>query len=432
MIWNEKIECASEDELKSLQSIRLAATVKRVYENVPLYRERMDKAGVSPEDIRSVEDLHKLPFTNKKDLNDSYPYGMFAVPMEQIVRIHASSGTTGKQTVAGYTRNDLDNWAEVCARTLTAAGVTSKDIFQISKGYGLFTGGLGLHYGAERIGAAVIPVSVGNTLRQLKIMREFKPTVISCTPSYALFLAETAEKEGIDKSEFSLRVGIHGAEPWTDEMRAQIEERLGFKPYDIYGLTEIIGPGVAYECEEQNGMHINEDNFIAEVIDPDTGEVLPEGSRGELVFSCINKEGLPMLRFRTHDIGELLRDKCPCGRTLLKMKKPMGRTDDMLIIRGVNVFPSQVESVLLRLGDVAPYYQIIVDREHHTDTFEVIVEKPTTYDSDIDRVKDEKMIQREMQSTLGISPKITIVGQGVIPRTETKAVHVIDKRKLIV
>lgn len=432
MYWNESMECASLDEIRALQSFRLSQTVKRIYKNVPLYRERMDAAGIAPEDIHSVADLHKLPFTVKQDLRDTYPYGMFAVPMKQIVRVHASSGTTGKQIVVGYTKNDLDTWAECCARALTAAGATKHDIMHVSYGYGLFTGGFGVHGGAEKVGMTVIPVSVGNTKRQINILRDFKPTFICCTPSYALFLAETMREMGVDKSEISLRAGLFGAEPWTEEMRQEIQDKLGLKAMDIYGLTEIIGPGVAFECEAQTGMHINEDHFIAETIDPDTGEVLPEGSQGEIVFSCITKEGFPLLRYRTRDIGVLVREKCSCGRTFLKMRKPKGRSDDMLIIRGVNVFPTQIESVLLQLGNTTPYYQIIVGRVNNTDTLEIQVEITPEMFSDTVKSLEEhaRTIKQAVESTLGISAQITLVEPKTIPRVEGKAVRVIDNRKL--
>ena len=432
MYWNKEVECCSLDALRALQSYRLAQTVKRVYENVPLYRQRMDELGVKPEDIRSVDDLKKLPFTYKQDLRDTYPYGMFAVPMKEIVRLHASSGTTGKQIVVGYTRNDLDVWADCCARALTAAGATKHDLMHVSYGYGLFTGGLGLHGGAEKLGMTVIPVSTGNTARQINILRDFGSTFICCTPSYALFLAETMKEMGIDKSEIKLKAGLFGAEPWTEEMRREIEDKLGLKALDIYGLTEIIGPGVAFECEEQNGMHINEDHFIVETIDPDTGEVLPEGSQGETVFSCITKEGFPLLRYRTRDIAVLSREKCSCGRTFIKMKKPAGRSDDMLIIRGVNVFPSQVESVLLQLGNTAPYYLLVVDRVNNTDTLEIKVEiTPEMFSDTVKSLEDQsRAIKQAVESTLGISAKITLVEPKSLPRTEGKAVHVQDNRKL--
>ena len=426
------MECAERYEMQALQSFRLSKTVKRVYENVPLYRERMDAAGVKPEDIRTVDDLKKLPFTYKQDLRDTYPYGMFAVPMDKVVRLHASSGTTGKQIVVGYTQNDLDMWAECCARALTAACADEKDFMHVSYGYGLFTGGLGLHGGAEKIGMTVIPVSTGNTKRQINIIKDFGSTVICCTPSYALYLAETMEEEGITKDDIKLKAGLFGAEPWTEEMRKDIENKLGLKALDIYGLTEVVGPGVAFECEEQTGMHINEDNFIVETIDPDTGEVLPEGEQGELVFTCITKEAFPLIRYRTRDIGVLSRKPCSCGRTLVKMLKPRGRSDDMLIIRGVNVFPTQIESVLLSFGNTAPFYQIVVDRVNNVDTFEVKIE--LTEEMFSDTMKDisaaERQIKSAIESTLGISPKITLVEPKSIPRVEGKAVRVIDKRKL--
>lgn len=429
--WNKNMECATRDEMRALQSFRLSQTVRRVYENVPYYRERMEKAGVTPDDIHGVDDLKKLPFTMKQDLRDTYPYGLFAVPMDQVVRLHASSGTTGKQIVVGYTQNDLDVWAECCARALTAAGADNKDFMHVSYGYGLFTGGLGLHGGAEKVGMTVIPVSTGNTNRQINIIKDFGSTFICCTPSYALYLAETMQEMGITKDDIKLKAGLFGAEPWTEEMRQEIESKLGLKAYDIYGLTEIIGPGVAFECSEQTGMHINEDNFIAETIDPDTGEVLPEGEQGEIVFTCITKEAFPLLRYRTRDIGILKREKCSCGRTLIKMMKPAGRSDDMLIIRGVNVFPSQVESVLLQLGNTAPYYQLIVDRVDNTDTLEIQVEiSPEMFSDTVKSLEDqEKIIKNAIDSTLGISAKIRLVEPKTIQRTEGKAVRVIDKRK---
>ena len=431
--WNESMECATLDEMRALQSFRLQKTVKRVYNNVPYYRDMMDKAGVKPGDIKSVDDLHLLPFTCKQDLRDTYPYGLFAVPMDEVVRLHASSGTTGKQIVVGYTRKDLDMWSDCVARALTAAGATEKDFMHISYGYGLFTGGLGLHDGATKVGMTTIPVSSGNTKRQITILKDFGSTFICATPSYALYLAETMREMGVTKSDLKLKAGIFGAEAWTEQMRKEIEEKLGCKAMDIYGLTEIAGPGVAFECECQNGMHINEDNFIPEIIDPDTGEVLPYGTEGELVFTCINKEAFPILRYRTKDICVLEREKCKCGRTLIKMRKPRGRTDDMLIIRGVNVFPSQIESVLLSLGDTAPYYQIVVDRKNNTDTFEIQVELPEHMLSDtIKTIEDmEARITEALHSTLGIQPKIRLVEPKSLPRSEGKAVRVIDKRKLV-
>ena len=429
--WDEQMECALPHEMKSLQSFRLSQKVRQIYENVPYYKTKMDELNIKPEDIKSVDDLHKLPFTVKQDLRDTYPYGLFAVPMNDVVRVHASSGTTGKQIVVGYTENDLEIWKNCCARAITAAGGEKHDFMHVSYGYGLFTGGLGLHYGAEKVGMTVIPVSVGNTQRQITILKDFGSTVICCTPSYALYLAETMEEMGIKKEDITLKAGIFGAEPWTEEMRIQIQEKLGIKAFDIYGLSEIIGPGVSFECSEQTGMHINEDHFIPEIIDPDTGEVLPEGEQGELVFTCITKEAFPLLRYRTRDIAILKRNKCSCGRTLIKMMKPAGRSDDMLIIRGVNVFPSQVESVLLQLGNTSPHYQLIVDRVNNVDTLEIQVEISAEMFSD--KVKNieeqESLIKSSVESILGISAKIKIVEPRTIPRSEGKAVRVIDKRK---
>ncbi|MBQ6431606.1 MAG: phenylacetate--CoA ligase [Oscillospiraceae bacterium] len=430
--YQKEIETASRETIVSIQNERLVATVKRVYENVPFYRDKMIEAGVKPEDIRSIDDLCKLPFSYKKDLRDTYPYGLFAVPMKDVVRIHASSGTTGKQIVVGYTKHDLEIWNDCCARALTAAGCTSEDIVQVSYGYGLFTGGLGADGGAMRLGATAIPASTGNTQRQITIMHDFGSTVLCSTPSYALHLAEVLEASGMTKDDIHLKAGIFGAEPWTNEMRRQIEEKLGLKAYDIYGLTEVMGPGVAFECSEQTGMHINEDHFIVEVIDPDTGEVLPDGTQGELVFTCITKEAFPILRYRTRDIGVITREKCACGRTLVKMTKPRGRTDDMLIIRGVNVFPSQIETVLLEKG-YAANYQIVVDRANHTDSIEVQVELTNEMFSDTvrDLAKRTKELEAALRTLLGIGAKVSLVEPNTIPRSEGKAVRVIDKRKLL-
>lgn len=430
--WNESMECAKLHEMRALQSCRLSQTVRRVYEKVPFYRDKMIAAGVTPDDIKGIEDLHKLPFVVKQDLRDTYPYGLFAVPMDQVVELHASSGTTGKQIVVGYTKNDIDIWAECVARALTAAHADKNDFMHVSYGYGLFTGGFGIHYGSEKIGMTTIPVSVGNTARQVNIIKDFGSTVICCTPSYALFIAETMQEMGIKKEDIKLKAGIFGAEPWTEEMRRDIENKLGLKAYDIYGLTEVIGPGVAFECDEQTGMHINEDHFIVETIDPDTGEVLPEGEEGELVFTCVTKEAFPLIRYRTRDIGVLSREKCSCGRTLVKMLKPRGRSDDMLIIRGVNVFPSQVESVLLSMGNTSPYYQLIVGRENNTDTFEIKVEMTPEMFSDTVKSIEEKehAIKAAIESTLGIGAKITLVEPKTLRRFEGKAVRVIDNRKL--
>lgn len=429
--WNPQIETAPVYEMKALQSYRLSAKIKQVYDNVPHYRAKMDEIGVTPYDIRSVEDLHKLPFTTKQDLRDTYPYGMFARPIEEVVRIHASSGTTGKQTVVGYTDHDIDIWSECTARALTAAGGAKNDFVHVSYGYGLFTGGFGLHCGAEKIKATVIPVSVGNTKRQIQIMKDFGSTILCCTPSYALYLGETLEEMGVDKSEIHLKAGIFGAEPWTEGMRREIEKKLGIKAFDIYGLSEVIGPGVAFECSEQTGMHINEDHFIPEIIDPDTGEVLPEGEQGELVFTAITKEALPLMRYRTKDIAVLSRKQCSCGRTLIKLSKPQGRSDDMLIIRGVNVFPSQVESVLMDLGLTAPHYVLIVDRVDNKDRLEIKVEMAEEMFSDAVRhIEDtEGVIQRAVESTLGISAKVTLVEPKTLERAEGKSKRVIDNRR---
>ncbi len=428
--WNPQIETAPLHEMKALQSYRLSAKIREVYEKVPHYRKKMDEAGVKPEDIRSVEDLHLLPFTSKQDLRDTYPYGMFARPVEEVVRIHASSGTTGKQTVVGYTDHDIGIWSECTARALTAAGGDKNDFVHVSYGYGLFTGGFGLHCGAELIKATVIPVSVGNTKRQIQIMKDFGSTILCCTPSYALYLGETLEEMGISTDEIHLKAGIFGAEPWTEGMRRTIEKKLGIRAFDIYGLSEVIGPGVAFECSEQTGMHINEDHFIPEIIDPDTGEVLPEGEQGELVFTAITKEALPLMRYRTKDIAVLSRKKCSCGRTLIKLSKPQGRSDDMLIIRGVNVFPSQVESVLLDLGLTAPHYVLIVDRVDNKDRLEIKVEMSGEMFSDAVRhiEETEAVIQRAVESTLGISAKVTLVEPKSLERAEGKSKRVIDNR----
>jgi len=429
--WEPEMECATRNELEALQSFRLCQTVRRVFTNVPAYRERMLAAGITPADIRSVHDLSKLPFTTKKDLRDNYPYGLFAAPMEDIVRLHASSGTTGKQIVVGYTAHDIGIWQDCCARALVAADADKHDFMHVSYGYGLFTGGMGLHYGAEKLGMTVIPVSTGNTQRQITIIQDFGSTVICCTPSYALYLAETMREMGIGKEDIHIKCGLFGAEPWTEEMRREIEDKMGLKAYDIYGLTEVIGPGVAYECEEQSGMHINEDHFIPEIIDPDTGEVLPVGATGELVFTCITKEAFPILRYRTRDIACLDAAPCSCGRTLIKMKKPQGRTDDMLIIRGINVFPSQIESVLLNTGMTAPYYQLVVDRVNNIDVLEVRVELEGQQFTDTVKGLEQqtKAIRSAIESTLGLAVQVHLAEPKSLPRSEGKAVHVIDKRK---
>ena len=430
--YQRQIETAPRETIRALQGERLRACVQRVYANVSHYRERMESVDVAPEDIKGVDDLAKLPFTYKQDLRDTYPYGMFAVPMKDVVRLHASSGTTGKQIVVGYTKNDMDLWADCCARAIVAAGGSAEDVVHVAYGYGLFTGGLGLDGGALKIGATSVPVSSGNTQRQVTILKDFGSTILCCTPSYALHIAELLKAGGATKDDITLKAGIFGAEPWTNEMRRQIEEQLGIRAYDIYGLTEIIGPGVAYECEEQTGMHVNEDHFIVEVINPDTGEALPEGEQGELVFSCITKEAFPILRYRTRDIGVITRKPCSCGRTLVKMTKPRGRTDDMLIVRGVNVFPSQIETVLLEHGHTANY-QIVVDRSSNFDTIEVHVEISSDIFSDTVRAIDrkERELEDALRSLLGIAAKVKLLEPNTLERSIGKAVRVVDKRKLL-
>jgi phenylacetate-CoA ligase len=430
--WNRTYECMSREEMTRVQNDRLINTVKRVYHNVPYFRDKMQKKGIEPGDIKTVEDLKKLPFTYKQDLRDTYPYGLFAVPLSEIVRIHASSGTTGKQTVVGYTRRDLDTWAEVMARTFTSAGADKNSFIQVAYGYGLFTGGLGAHYGAERIGASVIPISGGNTKRQLQIMKDFGTTILACTPSYALYMAEELEELGIKKEDLKLKAGVFGAEPWSYNMRNEIEERLGILAIDIYGLSEIIGPGVASECPCKCGLHIQEDHFIPEIIDPETEEVLPPGASGELVFTTVTKEGLPLIRYRTRDISSLNYEVCECGRTSVRMSKVSGRTDDMLIIRGVNVFPSQIESVLLEIGEAAPHYLLIVDRIDNLDILEIWVEMTAGMFSDeVKRIEDiERKIRNQIESTLGINAKVKLVEPKSIERSEGKAKRVIDKRKI--
>ena len=431
--YQESVERMPREALRKLQSERLVAQVKRMYERVECFRKRMDEMNLRAEDIHGLEDLPRLPFSYKKDLRDYYPYGLFAEPLKSIVRVHASSGTTGKRIVVGYTREDLEMWADCIARMLTAIGVGTEDIVQVAFGYGLFTGGFGAHAGAERVGATVVPISAGNTALQIQTMIDFKSTVLCCTPSYAMYLGEEIEKLGV-KDQLSLKCGIFGAEPWTESMRAQIEEKLGIKAYDIYGLSEIMGPGVSYECECQAGMHVNEDNFIPEIIDPDTGEVLPEGATGELVFTTLTKQGFPLIRYRTRDICSLNYEPCACGRTHIRMNKPSGRSDDMLIIRGVNVFPSQIEEVLLKVsvGDITPNYQIIVDRVNNNDTFDVNVEmSEQLFADDVKSIeKIEKQITAELRSVLGIGAKVHLVNPKSIERSEGKAKRVVDRRKL--
>lgn len=428
--YQPEIECASRDEIAALQNERLAKQVKHVYDNVSMYRERMDEMGIKPEDIKTIDDLKKLPFTTKDDLREQYPYGLLATPLENCVRIQSTSGTTGRRVVAFYTQNDIDLWEECCARAIVAAGGTKEDVVHVSYGYGLFTGGPGLNGGSHKVGSLTLPMSSGNTERQIQFMTDLGSTILCCTPSYAAYLAEAIHERGV-KDQIKLKAGIFGAEAWTEEMRRDIEEKLGIKAYDIYGLTEISGPGVSFECEEQAGMHINEDHFIAEVIDPNTGEVLPDGEKGELVFTSITKEAFPLIRYRTRDICILSRKKCSCGRTHVKMTKPLGRSDDMLIVKGVNVFPSQIETVLLNKG-YAANYQIIVTRANNSDNLEVQVEK-TPEMADLDAaavaVKTKELVSA-LKAMLGIYADVKLVEPKAITRSEGKAVRVIDKRGL--
>ena len=428
--FQKDMETMPIEEIKKIQNEKLVKQVKYVYDNVKYYRDLMDKKGVKPEDIQSTDDLYKLPFLKKDDLREAYPFGLLATDIKNCVRIQSTSGTTGKRVVAFYTQNDVDMWEECCARAIVAAGGTNGDVCQVAYGYGLFTGGSGLHGGSHKVGCLTLPMSSGNTDRQIQFMMDLNSTILCCTPSYAAYIGETLKEKGYKPEDNKLKAGIFGAEPWTEEMRRDIEKSLGIKAYDIYGLTEISGPGVAFECEEQNGMHINEDHFLVEVIDPDTGEVLPEGSKGELVFTSLDKEAFPLLRYRTRDICVLSREKCSCGRTFVKMTKPLGRSDDMMIIRGVNVFPSQIEAVLLNCG-YAPNYQIIIDRVNNTDTFDINVEMSKEDFSDTPKVitNKEKQLQSAMKAMLGINPKIHLVSPKSITRSEGKAVRVIDNRK---
>lgn len=432
MYWNQKCETMPREELQALQLERLQLTVERVYRNVPFYRQRFAELGIKPSSIRSLEDLRRLPFTTKQDLRDNYPFGLFAVPLSEVVRIHASSGTTGKPTVVGYTQNDIRTWAELIARCLVCAGATKFDVVQNAYGYGLFTGGLGLHFGAELLGATVVPVSGGNTQRQLMLMQDFGTTILCCTPSYALYMAEEGQKMGIDFKKLPLKAGIFGAEPWSERMRAQLEEKLDLVALDIYGLSEIMGPGVAMECRYKQGMHIFEDHFIPEIIDPDTGEVLPPGEVGELVITTITKEAFPLIRYRTRDVTRLVVEPCPCGRTHARITRITGRTDDMLIIRGVNVFPSQVESVLLEFGETEPHYLLVVDRKANLDHLEIWVEVAEHMFSDKVRQLEELegRLRERLQSVLGISAKIKLVEPNTIPRFEGKAKRVVDRREI--
>ena len=429
--YQKEIETMPVEELKKLQSEKLIKQVKHVYENVEYYRNLMDEKGVTPDDIKGIEDLYKLPFLSKADLRDAYPYGLLAKPLSECVRIHSTSGTTGRRVVAFYTQHDIDLWEDCCARAIVAAGGTKEDVCQVAYGYGLFTGGSGLHGGSHKVGCLTLPMSSGFTDRQIQFMMDLKSTIICCTPSYAAYIGESLKEQGYTPDQIPLKAGIFGAEPWTEEMRRNIEETLGIKAYDIYGLTETSGPGVAFECEEQTGMHINEDHFLAEIIDPETGEVLPEGSKGELVFTALDKEAFPLLRYRTRDICILSRKKCSCGRTHIKMTKPMGRSDDMMIIRGVNVFPSQIETVLLKEG-YSPNYQIILDRVNNNDTFDINVEmNPEQFTDTVSGITEmERKLSEAMKLMLGINPKIHLVPPKSITRSEGKAVRLIDKRKL--
>ena len=428
--YQPEIETMPYEQLRELQNEKLLKQVRHVWDNVPYYRAKMEAKGVTPEDIQSIDDLHKLPFLSKADLRDAYPYGLLGAPLSECVRIHSTSGTTGKRVVAFYTQGDVDLWEDCCARAIVAAGGTKDDVVHVAYGYGLFTGGSGLHGGSHKAGCLTLPMSSGNTERQLMFMTDLGSTILCCTPSYAAYLAESIEEQGL-KDQIKLKAGIFGAEAWTEDMRRDIENKLGIKAYDIYGLTETSGPGVAFECCEQTGMHINEDHFIAEIIDPETEEVLPLGSKGELVFTAIDKKAFPLLRYRTKDICVLSREKCSCGRTHVKMSKPMGRSDDMLIIRGVNVFPSQIETVLMQQGYPANY-QIIVDRVGHNDTFEILVEMmPAMFSDSLAKIAEaEKSLVAALKAMLGISAKVRLVAPKSITRSEGKAVRVIDKRKL--
>ncbi len=433
MIWNKKIETMERKEMETLQLKKLQELTAYVYDKVPFYKRKFDSAGIKPSDIQSLKDIAKLPFTTKDEMRETYPYGLLACDLKKLKEIHTSSGTTGTPVVAGYTENDRTLWKEVMGRCLAMTGADENDTVQNAYGYGMFTGGLGVHYGAEAIGATVLPISSGNTKRQLTFMRDFKSTVLTCTPSYSLFMAEIAKEMDMDFKEFDLKAGIFGAEPWSDNMRIEIEKKLNLKAYDIYGLTEIIGPGVSCECEAQNGLHINEDYFYPEIIDPETGEVLPEGEKGELVFTTLSREGTPIIRYRTRDITWLFRDSCSCGRTTVKMHRLLGRNDDMMILRGVNVFPSQIENVLMRIEETEPHYQIIIDRgETHLDHVELQVEVEESFFSDEtkDLEKVRKIIHDEMKHALGISLDIKLVEPKSIERSMGKAKRVIDRRSL--
>jgi len=432
MIWNKQYESMNPSDLRKLQTSRLQNLVRKVYSKVPFYKRKLDELGIKPDDIRDLSDITKLPFTSKDDMRDVYPYGLLAVDQREIVEVHTSSGTTGKPVVDAYTYNDIELWSEVMARTLSMGGVTNRDVIQNAYGYGLFTGGLGVHYGGRKIGANIIPISGGNTKRQLVIMVDFHTTILTCTPSYSLYLAEAAREDGIDVSQLSLKSGFFGAEPWSENMRKEIEEKLHLKAYDIYGLTEIIGPGVAAECEHQNGLHIFEDHFFPEVIDPVTGTQLPPGEKGELIITTLTKEGTPIIRYRTRDITYLEPGACSCGRSLRRMHRLLGRTDDMLIIRGVNVFPSQIEQVLFEIEGVEPHYQLVIERQGQLDALEIQVEmNERLFSDEIKNLeKIEQKIAHKLYSTLSIHARVRLVEQKSIPRSEGKAVRVIDKRQI--
>ena len=429
--YQQDIETASEEKLREIQSQKLVEQVKHVWDNVPYYRKKMEEKGITPDDIKSIDDLHKLPFLSKKDLRDAYPTGLLGVPMKDCVRIHSTSGTTGKRVVAFYTQEDIDLWEDCCARAIVAAGGSNEDVCQIAYGFGLFTGGAGLNGGSHKVGCLTVPISSGNTDRQMMFIQDLQATILCCTPSYAAYLSERYKEEGYKPEDIPLKAGIFGAEAWSEEMRTEIQNTLGIKAFDIYGLTELSGPGVAFECSAQDGMHINEDHFIAEIIDPETEEVLPEGSQGELVFTAIDKKAFPMLRYRTRDICKLSRGKCSCGRTFIKMAKPMGRSDDMLIVRGVNVFPSQIETVLINNGYPANY-QIVVDRQNNTDSLDVQVEMtPEMFTDNVGEIEErQKKLAADMHSMLGIKVRISLLAPKSIARSEGKAIRVIDKRKI--
>lgn len=432
MFWDKEIECIEEEKLRELQLERLKATIKRAYEKVPYYRKKFDEAQVSPDDIKKLEDIRKIPFTSKADLREVYPFGMFASPLSEIVEIHMSSGTTGKPVVAGYTLSDIEIWGEVMARCLTMAGTTKNDIVQVAYGYGLFTGGFGVHYGARKIGAMIVPASAGNTIRQIEIMRDFGTTILACTPSYALYIAEVAQEMGIEPTTLKIKAGCFGAEMWTEAMRTEIERRFNLNAYNIYGLTEIIGPGVAHECSEKKGLHVFEDHFFVEVIDPDTENPVSDGQRGELVLTTLTREGMPMLRFRTRDITSIIRDKCACGRTFVRIERIRGRTDDMIKVRGVMIFPYQIEKAILEVQGVEPHYQIIITRPQHLDEIEVMVEMSReTFSDEVKHIENlRRKLEKRIEDITGIRVKVTLVEPKSLPRSEGKAKRIVDKRSL--